>query len=105
MLQVALIMAKGTAQITAETLEPLLITMPIAQLTEADERAAATYGKLFLNGNYPPAEDVERATIVGALKLSNGNKLRAAEILGWSRNTLNAKINTHVITGDKDKWE
>ena len=37
-------------------------------------------------------EEVEKPLIQSVLKATNGNKLKAAKILGVSRNTLNKKI-------------
>ncbi len=43
-------------------------------------------------------EEAERLTIVNALKRSNGNKVRAAKLLGISRANIYQKINKYHIS-------
>jgi DNA-binding NtrC family response regulator len=44
-----------------------------------------------------PLEDAEKAVIQATLNRENGNKTRAAEILGIGRKTLHRKINEYGI--------
>lgn len=45
-------------------------------------------------------ETAERRAIVRALRISEGNKLRAAEMLGVSRSTLYRKLERHKLDAD-----
>jgi DNA-binding NtrC family response regulator len=85
----------------------LMADTPIVQLEDLSVTSgngdAASPGILGLR--IPPTgiklEDLERSTIIEALKMSNWVQKDAAELLGVSRRVLNYKVKIHNITHDR----
>ena len=85
----------------------LMADSPIVQLEDlsvtSNNGDAASPGILGLR--IPPTgiklEDLERNTIIEALKMSNWVQKDAAELLGVSRRVLNYKVKIHNITHDR----
>jgi len=58
--------------------------------------------EIFLPGRVPTMEEVERAAIAHALNETGGNRTRAAQLLGISRQTLRSKIERYGLdAGDE----
>jgi DNA-binding NtrC family response regulator len=63
----------------------------------AGRRAAGGADALFAPGSVPSLESVERAAIAHALREVGGNRTRAAQLLGITRQTLRAKIERYGL--------
>ena len=64
--------------------------------------AAASGGDPFPNGSVRPLAEIEKLAIEHALRVCDGNKTRAAQQLGISRQTLRTKLKEFAIADDSE---
>ncbi|OGF16526.1 MAG: hypothetical protein A2W00_13225 [Candidatus Eisenbacteria bacterium RBG_16_71_46] len=67
------------------------------------QKSAATGGEAFPAGVVRPLAEIEKLAIEHALRVCDGNKTRAAQLLGISRQTLRTKLKDYSLGDDTEE--
>ena len=76
-----------------------------AEMSHAAAAASGGAGEPFPSGVVRPLAEIEKLAIEHALRVCDGNKTRAATLLGIARQTLRTKLKEYAIGDDAEDNE